>query len=354
MSSIFEFVKFYLVPSLLSLVLILTALMWSKRLILHNYNKRKRLVIQSTYLFLTSLIFEKNNKEIVEEKIAELKSKIPLHKNWCKNIVINEMIRFKKNLKGESNSIVIILYKKLNLHFYTARLVADLRYYQKCEGFYQFQHIDFKPAKRLVKPYLMHHDRIIRSNAYACYLSLVQGKLERLSNIPTKISLLNMIKLMELLQIKKIELPKNIDEWLYAENNSVVRLGIKMMVFFNYANQEKKIIELLNSEDSVLRHEAILACRELYFKNAETELITIYLQDNDNNKEEILKSLKEIGGDKSVAFLEQLVLYEANKTLKMLAVNALNSIDKKTIEKLSLEDDDALRMLNHINDAYIV
>ena len=354
MSSIFEFVKFYLVPSLLSLVLILTALMWSKRLILHNYNKRKRLVIQNTDLFLTSLIFEKNNKEIVDEKIAELKSKIPLHKNWCKNIVINEMIRFKKNLKGESNSIVIILYKKLHLHFYTARLVADLRYYQKCEGFYQFQHIDFKPAKKLVKPYLMHRDRIIRSNAYACYLSLVQGKLERLSNIPTKISLLNMIKLMELLQIKKIELPKNIDEWLYAENNSVVRLGIKMMVFFNYANQEKKIIELLNSEDSVLRHEAILACRELYFKNAETELITIYLQDNDNNKEEILKSLKEIGGDKSVAFLEQLVLYEANKTLKMLAVNALNSIDKKTIEKLSLEDDDALRMLNHINDAYIV
>lgn len=354
MTSIFEFVKFYLVPSLLIFVIILTVLMWSKRLILHNYNKKKQLVIQNTDLFLTSLIFENNNKEKVDEKIAELKGKIPLHKNWCRKIVINEMIRFKKNLKGESNSLVNVLYKKLNLHFYTARLVADLRYYQKCEGFYQFQHIDFKPAKKLVKPYLTHPDRIIRSNAYACYLSLVKGKLEKLANIPVEISLLNIIKLMELLHIKKIDLPQNIDEWLHSDNHSVIRLGIKTMVFFNYTSQEKKIIELLHSEESILRYEAILACRELYFSNAEPELISIFLHDNENNKKEILKSLKEIGGEKSVAFLEQLVLYETNKTLKMQAVDALNSIDKNTIEKISMIDNDTMQMLNHINDVYIV
>lgn len=99
---------------------------------MHNFNK-KQFVIQNTYLFLAPLIFEKNNKEKIEEKITELKSKIPLHKNWCRKIVINEMIRFKKNLKGESSPIIIALYKKLELHFYSARLVADLRYYQKWE-----------------------------------------------------------------------------------------------------------------------------------------------------------------------------------------------------------------------------
>ena len=354
MITIFEFLRFYVVPSLLICLIILVVLMWSKRLIMHNFNKKKQFIIQNTYLFLASLIFEKNNKEKIEEKIAELKSKIPLHKNWCKKIVINEMIRFKKNLKGESSPIIIALYKKLKLHFYSARLVADLRYYQKCEGFYQFQHIDFKPAKKLIKPYLTHPDRIIRSNAYACYLSLVEGKVEQLANIPTKISLLNIIKLMDLLHIKKIKLPKNIDEWLISENKSVVRLGIKTMVFYNYANQEEKITELLNSEDDILRYEAILACRALYFENAETGLISIYLHDNDNNKKEILKSLKVIGGEKSVLFLEQLTLYETNKTLKMYAVDALNSIDKKTAEKLSLNDNDTLRMLNHINDIYIV
>jgi hypothetical protein len=354
MISSLEFIKFYLVPSLLSFVIILIILMWSKRLLFYNYNKRKQQVILNTDLFLTSLIFETNNKEKVEEKIAELLSQIPFHRNWCKKIVINEMIRFKKNLKGESILIVLELYKKLELHFYTARLVADIRYSQKCEGFYQFQNIDYKPAKKLVKPYLKHPDRIIRSNAYACYLSLVKGKLEKIANIPTKISLLNMIKLMELLHVKKIDLPKNIDDWLYSENNSVIRLGIKMMVFFNYANQEDRIIELLQSEDVILRYEAILATRELYFKNAEADLISIYLRDNEKNKEEILKSLKEIGGGKSVAFLEQLILYENNKTLKMFAVDALNSIDRQKAEKLSLADDDTLKMLHHINDIYIV
>lgn len=116
--------------------MILIVLMWSKRLIIHNFNKKT--VCNSKYLSVFSLLnLKKNNKEKIEEKIeekiTELKSKIPLHKNWCKNIVINEMIRFKKKLKGESSSIIIALYKKLELHFYSARLVADLRYYQKWE-----------------------------------------------------------------------------------------------------------------------------------------------------------------------------------------------------------------------------
>lgn len=354
MIKIFEFLRLYLVPSLLICLIILVVLIWSKRLMLHNFNKKKQFVLQNTHLFLTSLIFEKNDKGIFDEKIAELKSKIPLHKNWCKKIVINEMIRFKKNLKGESSSIITILYKKLHLHFYSARLVADLRYYQKCEGFYQFQHLDFKSAKKLVKPYLTHPDRIISSNAYACYLSLVEGKLEKMTNIPTKITLLNMIKVMELLHIKKIKLPKNIDEWLISENKSVVRLGIKIMVFFNYANQEEKILALLHAEDTILRFEAILACRELYFQNAEAGLIAIYLNDNDNNKKEILRSLKVIGKEKSVVFLEQLILNETNKTLKMHAVNALKTIDKKMVEKLALNDEDTHRMLNHVNDIYII
>lgn len=349
-----EVLKFYIVPSLLICLSILVIIIWSRRLALYNFNKKKQLIIQNVDLFFTSLIFETNEKGKFDEKIAALRSSIPLHKNWCKKIVINEMIRFKKNLKGESSAIVVSVYKKLNLHLYSARLVADYRYYQKCEGFYQFQHIDFKPAKKLIKPYIKHPDRIIRSNAYTCYLSLVEGRLEQIANIPTKISLLNIIKLMELLHIKKIKLPKNIDKWLVSENKSMVRLGIKIMVFYNYAHQEEKITALLNSDDPILRYEAILACRYLYFQNAEAGLIAIYPHDNDTNKNEILTSLKVIGKTKSVAFLEQLVLCETNKDLKLHALNALNSLDKSIAEKLSLEDNDTLRMLHHINDPFII
>lgn len=109
---------------------------------------------------------------------------------------------------------------------------------------------------------------------------------------------------MDFLYVKKIKLLKNIDEWLILENKFVVWLGIKIMVFYNYVNQEEKIIELLNFEDDILRYEVILVCWVLYFENVEMGLIFIYLYDNDNNKKEILKSLKVIGGEKLVLFLE--------------------------------------------------
>lgn len=38
----------------------------------------------------------------------------------------------------------------------------------------------------------------------------------------------------------------------------------------------------------------------------------------------------------------------------MYVVDVLNSIDKKIVEKLSLNDNDIFCMLNYINDIYIV
>lgn len=354
MKDLVYYIHHYLVPALTLGLFLIILLISTKRYVFYNYDRKKQAVIKQTDLFLTSLIFISKDEIKVNEKIELLKTQIPFHRTWCKQVVINEMIKFKKTLRGESSQIVIELYKKLELHLYSATLVTKYRYSQKCEGFYQLQHIDYKPARKLVKPYLTHKNKIIRSNAYACYLSLSQGKLERLASIPTEISLLNIIKLMNLLHEKKISIPDNLDEWLYSSNNSVIRMGIKIMVFYNYRAQGEKIISLLNSDDPILRYEAVIACRELFLTDSESVLISLFFHESDASRKEIIRSLKVIGAAKSVAFLKQFITYETESKLKLLAVDTLNYIDFDAMKELASQNEDTQRMLNHVNDPYIV
>ncbi|MBK0370017.1 HEAT repeat domain-containing protein [Flavobacterium agrisoli] len=348
------YIKHYFLPILVFGLVLLMAFIAFKRYLFSFHNKKKQHVTERIHSFLTSLIFISKNEIKVNEQIVLLKNQIPFHKNWCKKMLINEMIWFKENLKGDASLIVIELYKKLDLHLFSIKLLTNFRFFQKLEGLYQLQHIDYKPAKKVVKPYLKHKNDIIRSNAYACYLSLSEGKVEQLATIPREISLLNIIKLMELLHEKKIIIPTNIDEWLYSPNKSVVRLGIKTMVFYNYKNQEDMIVTLLHSEEEIVRSEAILACKELFIPQSENPLISLYLHESDKNRKEILRALKQIGSEKTIAFLKQLILYETNSVLKLLAVDTLQSLSPETMTEVSILNPDAKKILEHVTDIYIV
>lgn len=127
MITLFEFLS----CSLTSIcVVILIVLMWSKRLIIHNFNKKT--VCNSKYLSVFSLLnLKKNNKEKIEEKITELKSKISLHKNWCKNIVINEMIRFKKKIERRVKFNNYCIIQKTGITFLLSQISCRLKVLSK-------------------------------------------------------------------------------------------------------------------------------------------------------------------------------------------------------------------------------
>ena len=166
-------------------------------------------------------------------------------------MVINDMIRFKQNLKGKAAEHVNYFYQVLKLNTYSAGLIRNFRNYNKCEGFYHYQALDYKEGMPLIKPYLKHSNIIIQSNANMAYISLSKNIMESFKEFPAKISFLNSIKIMDIFHEKKVPMPKNIDEWIATNNNSVTRLGLKTMVYYNYRNRSKEIIALLQKEDDV-------------------------------------------------------------------------------------------------------
>ena len=347
------FLKNYIIPFLLISTIVLIFILLSKR-VYYEYSKPyKQEITNKTENFLTEMILSKPNKETVNKKLLQFKKEIPLHKSWCKKLVINDMIRFKLSLKGIESESILFYYQAFQLDAYSKHLIRDFRNYNKCEGIYHFQALDYKMGIPLIKSYLNHANIMVRSNANMSYISLSENFTESFEFLMSGVSHLNMIKIMDIVHERRIATPKNIDEWIESNNDSVTRLGLKIMVFYNYRNRANEIITLIKNENESIKKEAIIAIRELFLIEAKEDLLSIFDKVSTEIKLEIIISLKVIGDETIIPFLENVILKETNKNLKLSAIECLNEFDKRALDLITLNDLETSNMVKHVREIYI-
>lgn len=164
---------------------------------------------------------------------------------------------------------------------------------------------------------------------------------------------MSMIKIMDILHEKKIDIPENIDEWIDIDNNSFTKLGLKIMVFYNYRKQAKGIIALIHNEDDSVKKAAITAIRKLFLIEAKKDLILLFEKASLEVQLEILQTLLVIGDESLIPFLENIIWTATNKDVKLKAVECLNEIDKTALDALAIKDFDTKKMAKHAREIYL-
>ena len=132
------------------------------------------------------------------------------------------MIRFKQRLKGRASDAIVDFYRALKLLNYSSNLLANFVDFKKCKGLYQFQSFDYKSGVPEIKPFLDKSSKILWSNATMAYISLTDGDVSIYNEFPSKLSLLNSIKIMDIYHERKLPIPKNIDNWIVSTNVSII------------------------------------------------------------------------------------------------------------------------------------
>lgn len=342
------YIKHYAIPLFVFTSLSLALALILKRIHYQYTLPYRHLIIRKSEIFLTEITLSKPDKNTLKYKIAKFKSEIPIHKTWCKNMLIEDMIRMKSNLKGKTAKNILLIYKQLDLNHYSASLIRDFRKYKKREGIYHFQALKYKPGISLLKKYLFHPDKIIRSNANIAYLVLSKGDWQAVNKLPVKVSIITTIKVMDVLHSEKIPIPPDIDVWIQSDNPTILKLAVMTMVFYNYRNKSAEIIKLLHREEKELRVDAIIAIRDLYLFEAETELLSLLETETLEIQLEILEALSAIGSEKTIDFLTIQIKKEEIKDLKLQMVCCLNNIDPAGLNVLGTKDADTQKMINHI------
>ena len=354
MDFIINFLKNYVIPLLVLILVLSIFFLILKRLHYEFIKPFRDNVTNKAEVFLTEMILSNPDKITLKRKLKAFKNEIPFNRGWCKKLIVNDMIRTKQNIKGKAADSIILIYKALQLNKYSSKLMRNFLDSNKCEGLYHFQSLNYKNSLPQIKPFLDNSSKIIKSNATMAYISLTDGDMSVFNEFNSKLSLLNIIKIMDIYQDRKLPIPKNIDNWILSPNASIIQLGIKTMVFYNYLNQSEEIIKLINYQNETIKKEAIIAVRDLYLYEAEGDLIRIFDISGDEIKFEILVTLKIIGKEKTITFLKNEINTEINLDLKLKAVDCLNMLQKAELDNMAFKDPELEKMILHVRNKYIV
>ncbi|PXY43753.1 HEAT repeat domain-containing protein [Flavobacterium hydrophilum] len=299
-------------------------------------------------IFFTNLIFSPLDKTIHHTEIEQFKKTIPFEKNWCKKLLLSEIIFLKLNLKGEVTKKFDYIYEQFDLFRYTQKLLKSRHFYFKCLGLFQLESLDYKKGKHYITPLLNHKNRDIKSRAFLALISLRPNKLESLIDFSHEITIAEEINIMDILHHKKTKMPANLRDWIVSDNASIIKLSIKLLVFYNNTNENENIVKLLNHEDKGLRHEVIMAINSLFIIEAETELIKRFRHEDTQNKLEIFNTLSKIGTAKSEEFIAQLLENKTDENIKLDAVYCLHKINQNYFDNHFLDNEDVQKMVKHV------
>jgi hypothetical protein len=158
---------------------------------------------------------------------------------------------------------------------------------------------------------------------------------------------------MDILHQKKTKIPNNLSKWILSNNASIIKLGLKLMMFYNFTNENEAIVKLLKHEDQLVRLEAISAVNFLYIHEAEPVLIEQFYQEDTQNKLEIFNTLAVIGTTNSEIFLAGLLKNKTVENIKLDAVSCLHKINSEYFNVHFLDDFDVQKMLKHVKTPYL-
>lgn len=325
----------------------------ANRIIYEAFKFRIKLAKSKIDVFLTSLIFCPFDEEDFAFEIEGFKKRIPFHKNWCKEIILNEIINLKQNLKGETSNNLHFIYEQFDLFNYSISFVKNKQWYIKSIGLFHFQALGYIKAEEYVIPYLNDKNKTLSTNAYIALIALTSDKLDFLSDYPDSISLTSEIKIMDILHSRKPPMPTNLAEWIYSPNPSIVKLGVKFMAYYNFTITKKEMLNLFETGSKDIRKEVILATRNLYVEDAENILIQQFEKEQKNNRIEILTTLGEIGSEVSLNFLSKLIMETIDADVKLAAVYSINAIDGTFFDHSFTNNEEIMKMKRHVKDPYI-
>lgn len=316
---------------------------------------RRKILQNKINNFLSELIFSDDQSEKgYDDQISKFKKKVPIDQNWCKDLLIQNIIDLDRNFKGEVKSKLLSIYFKLGLQDYTLALVKSPFWFYKTKGLYYWRELKYGGKLSLVKKLITSKNPNLRSSALITYISLAEdGPLSVLEEYSESISLVEALNILEIIQRKKIKKPSNLASWLNFQEPSQLIFAVKLIVYYNDLTCADGLVKLLHAENPKVRLAAIEACRRLFLVEAEPILRSRFAEESEENQLEIIKTLSEIGSEDAATFLLDLIQSPQTSEVVIASMYALSSLDVAFKER-GFESDEYLQAAKaHVLDPYL-
>lgn len=327
----FPFVVFFLAVILLLIFNVLTVIviLFVTNLIM-NLRAARRAKLRDLYeKILTDLMLQVTDTKEAIERI----SKIKIKKN--NDLLIEVMMDFQKSFRGDSDRQLMDLYQEMNLGKVSYNKTFSVSFYKQVMGIRELANMHPDQAIEMIASRLNESNDIVRTEAQISYPYVnTENPFEFLSVLEKPFSRWAQLNIYYYIKIHELPVP-SFDKWLKSDNVNVVNFCILMITLFQQRENSEEIINLLNHPNETTRGEAIKACSELDLFESKSVLKKIFPAENMKNQVEILKTLRNIGDDSDIPFMEE-ILQSQEKALKLETCRTMNMISETSRKHLEV------------------
>lgn len=274
-------------------------------------------------------------------------------KSENRKILISVLMNFKANFKGGVEQFIPEIYTKLNLHKDSLKLAQSYHNYKKVQGIMELTHLYPEGAKGIINKLINDHNDYVRAEAQIAYVRLNSDrpfdffyKLEKPFTVWTQLSVFYLIR------VNQLPVP-SFAQFLNSKHINIRNFSLMMITYFQQFENISEIIKMVESQSGLTRNLAYKAVNDLRLYDSRELIKKKYESENDKNKLEILKALRNIGEEDDCDFLKE-VIQTGTVSLKLEACRSIYFMSQKSQEKIENEKNDSLPgielFLAHITD----
>jgi hypothetical protein len=301
-----------------------------KRYKLYVHEKRVNFISPKIEDLITEqvLLNEKLGQDIPTEEIefdqAALSNKI-YKKPFVRQILIDTLIQYRKNFRGEVGDLLRKLYIDMELQKDSFGKMKTMKWEKKIKAVVELTQMDITISDVTILPLTNSTNPSLRAAARNAYIQLSKNEPFKFFDIATEPLLpwdqLEMFRIIT--TTKDIAIP-NFSRWVsYSQNKSVVSFCLKLITHYDQKSAIPSVMDLLNNRDHYFRADAINCLGKLSADVAEERLVRIYDHQPLICQIEILKALGRIGSGKRLEFLKTEFLYSSNFDIRMNAAKSI-------------------------------
>ena len=299
-----------------------------------NSGRTKDKKIEFSPMISEFLFYEDSNSK--EEKMNYLNLKIQIRElikdNFDRSVLTEVLLDLRKDLSGQSQTVLIELYKDLGLHNEAFEKLASRRWQIISSGILELTTMEVMESYSLIIKFINHRQGTVRKQAEIAVVNLKEEGIGYfLDNTKYKISEWQQLKLLDVLRHKPNFEPPSFGLWLTSTNIHVVLFSLRLIKYYKQSDAEQSIITLLKHKKRDIQAEAIDCIKEFLFVSALPTLKMVYGKASNDIKIAILDTIGEIGSKSDVEFLEKLKKKERNFNIKSKVLGTLNKIDPESI-----------------------
>ncbi len=248
-------------------------------------------------------------------------------KPWVRQIVIEVIISYRKNFRGEVGELLRKLYLDMGLTKDSYDKMKSLRWEKKIKAVSELTQMDIQISDVTILPLTNSTNPALRAAARNAYIQLSKNEPFKFFDVATEPILpWDQLELFKIITTTKDIAIPNFSRWVsYSTNKSVVSFCLKLIAHYDQQSAIPAVMELLNNKDHYFRADAINCLGKLTAEVAEEKLVRIYNTQPLACQLEILKAIGRIGSGKYLDFLKSEFLFSSNFDVRM---NAARSIIK--------------------------